>query len=221
MDTGGERNLIMGKTFDSFKREIGKNTGKAVSNFFFGDSHATPYRRVDAERRARVQEEKAEEHRKQEEKAYMNLLNSAVLENVDIVLQTKIPNDESGLNEVLSMWSAQLETTKWRYSSEEGRIHNQFSDALYAKFSQALLMLQHIAPSSPMIGFYLEKQKSAKRKRTLSMIFSIWGFYAFAAIIALMTFLLYKLDAIDEDACGWIICIVFIISGYTLLIRLK
>ena len=30
----------------SFEREIGKNTGKWVSNVIFGDGHATPYRRV-------------------------------------------------------------------------------------------------------------------------------------------------------------------------------
>lgn len=216
-----EESLIMGKTFDSFKREIGKNTGKAVSNFFFGDSHSTPYRRVDAERRTALAEQIAEGKRDQEERVYLNLLNSAVLENVDIVLQTKIPSDENGLNEVLSMWSAQLQTTKWRYSSKEGRIHNQFSDALYAKYSQALLMLQHIAPSSPMIEYYLKNQRSAKRKRTLSMIFSIWGLYAASAIIALITFLLYKFDVIDEDTCGWTIITLFIIVLYTFLFRIN
>ena len=36
----------MGKMWNSFQREMGKNTGKAVSSWIFGDSHATPYRRV-------------------------------------------------------------------------------------------------------------------------------------------------------------------------------
>ncbi|MEA5099786.1 MAG: hypothetical protein VB011_04605 [Bacteroidales bacterium] len=36
----------MGSFWNSFEREVGKNTGKAVSNFIFGDSHSTPYRRV-------------------------------------------------------------------------------------------------------------------------------------------------------------------------------
>jgi len=30
----------------SFERELGKNTGKWVSNVIFGDGHSTPYRRV-------------------------------------------------------------------------------------------------------------------------------------------------------------------------------
>lgn len=211
----------MGVIFNSFKREVGKNTGKAVSNFFFGDSHATPYRRVDAERRTALAEEKAEEQRKQEEKAYLNILNSAVLENVDVVLQTRIPNDENGLNEVLSMWSAQLHTTKWRYSSKEGRIHNQFSDALYEKYSQALLMLQHIAPSSPMIGYYLKKQKSAKRRRTFAMIFSIWGFLVTVLLVALIVFLLYNADFVDEDFFACTMLIVMIVFLYTFIFSLK
>lgn len=36
----------MGAASNAFSREIGKNAGKAVSNFLFGDSHSTPYRRV-------------------------------------------------------------------------------------------------------------------------------------------------------------------------------
>ena len=31
---------------NSFKRELGKNTAKVVSNFVFGDNWSTPYRRV-------------------------------------------------------------------------------------------------------------------------------------------------------------------------------
>lgn len=37
----------------AFRREVGKNTGKFISNVIFGDKHSTPYRRVDAARRER------------------------------------------------------------------------------------------------------------------------------------------------------------------------
>lgn len=36
----------MGIIENSFKRELGKNAGKMVSNMIFGDKHSTPYRRV-------------------------------------------------------------------------------------------------------------------------------------------------------------------------------
>ena len=34
----------MGKGTDSFKKEIGKNTGKYISTKLFGDKHATPHK---------------------------------------------------------------------------------------------------------------------------------------------------------------------------------
>ena len=124
----------MGKTFDSFKREIGKNTGKAVSNFFFGDSHATPYRRVNSKRQASVQEaalERQEEHD-------LNLLDGAVLGNVDIVLQTPIPQDEQTLLQLMSIWGAQLASSKWDFEDEKGKIRAQYPDAILEKFKQCI-----------------------------------------------------------------------------------
>ena len=47
----------MGIIEDSFKKELGKNTGKFVSNLVFGDKHSTPYRRV---RSSEAQEARAE-----------------------------------------------------------------------------------------------------------------------------------------------------------------
>lgn len=38
----------MGSFWNSLEREVGKNTGKAISNLVFGDAHSTPYRRVGA-----------------------------------------------------------------------------------------------------------------------------------------------------------------------------
>lgn len=43
----------MGIGTNAFKREIGKNTGKWISNVVFGDSHSTPYRRVGSNRENR------------------------------------------------------------------------------------------------------------------------------------------------------------------------
>lgn len=185
MDTGGERNLIMGKTFDSFKREIGKNTGKAISNFFFGDSHATPYRRVDTERRARVQEAAL----KQQEECNLNLLDGAVLGNVDIVLQTPIPQDEQALLQLMSIWGAQLATSKWDFDDEKGKIRAQYPDALLEKFKQCMIVLKIIAPTSPMAEYYEKILKKANRRRFIAKFkvpLILAGMMLFLAIIFLL-----------------------------------
>lgn len=189
----------MGKIGNAFQREIGKNTGKAVSNFIFGDSHSTPYRRVDRERRTAIAERNAEEKIKRERKADLNNLNAAVLRNTDIVLQTSIPRDEKALVDLLSMWSAQLATTKWKYSSKEGRIHNQYSNALYGKYSQALIMLQSMFPTNLMLGFFQSSQNKAKQRRVISMIFSIWGLYGALILTILIYVFLNAVDAIRNS----------------------
>lgn len=171
----------MGRVSNSFKREIGKNAGKAVSNFIFGDSHSTPYRRVDAERRTEIADKKADAEISRNHQADLNVLDTAVLRNVDIVLQTKIPKDEEALTNLLSLWSAQLETISWSFKHEdyEGRIHNKYSNALLSKYKQAVLMMKTIAPNSPMTEFYDNSLEKAKRRKRLSRII---GFFTYPVV---------------------------------------
>lgn len=191
----------MGKLGDSFKREVGKNTGKFVSNLVFGDKHSTPYRRVDggggsssvraeaAQARAeaaRIQaaalEEKTRAEIEKQEKDDLNILDGAVLKNVDIVLQTPIPQDEAGLVNLMSIWSAQLSGSKWDYMSAEGKIRNQFPDALMEKYKQCTLVLKSIAPTHAMIQYYdnvlteaSNRREKAQKKVLMKRIWKIVG----------------------------------------------
>ncbi len=190
----------MGKIGDSFKREVGKNTGKFVSNLVFGDKHSTPYRRVDgggsssvraeaAQSRAeaaRIQaaalEEKTRAEIEKQEKDDLNILDGAVLKNVDIVLQTPIPQDEAGLVNLMSIWSAQLSGSKWDYMSAEGKIRNQFPDALMEKYKQCTLVLKSIAPTHAMIQYYdnvlteaSNRREKAQKKVLMKRIWKIVG----------------------------------------------
>ena len=190
----------MGKIGNAFQREIGKNTGKFVSNLVFGDKHSTPYRRVDgggsssvraeaAQARAeaaRIQaaalEEKTRAEIEKQEKDDLNILDGAVLKNVDIVLQTPIPQDEAGLVNLMSIWSAQLSGSKWDYMSAEGKIRNQFPDALMEKYKQCTLVLKSIAPTHAMIQYYdnvlteaSNRREKAQKKVLMKRIWKIVG----------------------------------------------
>lgn len=198
----------MGKFGDSFKREVGKNTGKFVSNLVFGDKHSTPYRRVDgggsssvraeaAQARAeaaRIQaaaiEERTRAEIEKQEKDDLNLLDGAVLKNVDIVLQTPIPQNEAGLINLMSIWSAQLSGSKWDYMSAEGKIRNQFPDALMEKYKQCTMILKSIAPAHAMIQYYdnvlteaTNRREKAKRKILMRRIWKIVGIFVLIVII--------------------------------------
>ena len=207
----------MGKIGDSFKREVGKNTGKFVSNLVFGDKHSTPYRRVDggssgvraeaAQTRAeaaRIQaaalEEKTRAEIEKQEKDDLNILDGAVLKNVDIVLQTPIPQDEGGLLNLMSIWAAQLSGSKWDYLSKEGVIRNQFPDALMEKYKQCTMVLKSIAPTHAMIQYYdnvlmeaTSRRESAKRKKLWRKIWKIAGI-----TLGVLVFIFILLILIDE-----------------------
>ena len=66
----------MGTLGNAFKRELGKNTGKFVSNVIFGDGHSTPYRRVDKAREAnanaRQQMAEAKKHKHKRRGSVLN-----------------------------------------------------------------------------------------------------------------------------------------------------
>ncbi|MBO4587596.1 MAG: hypothetical protein J5711_01670 [Bacteroidales bacterium] len=202
----------MGRIGDSFKREIGKNTGKFVSNLVFGDKHSTPYRRVgdsEAQRaraeayqtRADADVERVRAQIEKQEKDDLNILDSAVLKNVDIVLQTPIPQDEGGLLNLMSIWAAQLSGSKWDYLSEEGIIRNQFPDALMEKYKQCTMVLKSIAPTHAMIQYYdnvlteaTNRRENAKQKKLWKKIWKIAGitlgvlFFIFLFLVATKPF---------------------------------
>ena len=170
----------MGKVTDSFKREIGKNTGKVISNMLFGDSHSTPYRRVYSRERLELQradtESKAEARKernkilKEKTKAdsaksrrgELNNLDAAVLSAIEKLNAQPIPDSAPELIEFMSKLAVQLQATPFNQIKGDGAIHNKFLYALVEKYTQGLFMLQTIAPSSPHIAYY-EKALNQKK----------------------------------------------------------
>jgi len=85
----------MGIIGNAFKREIGKNTGKTVSNIILGDKWSTPYRRADAARETRAEAqrirqeadaERISEKVREDHARYLNSVDKAVIQNIDQVL---------------------------------------------------------------------------------------------------------------------------------------
>lgn len=157
----------------AFGRELGKNTAKVVSNAMFGDSWSTPYRRVGRTRsevnitiqnnmhearmaRIRNAENNATENR-------MLAIDSAVLQNVDKVSAIKIPNNEKQITEVLESLTPNMKNLEWR-NGREGRIRNQYSNALLYKYESLLRALRTIAPKSKALKTYGPVARTANMK---------------------------------------------------------
>lgn len=203
---------IMGKTTDAFKREIGKNAGKAVSTWIFGDAHATPYRRVDktreinAEARAAVARAKADEieanndrmHREQ-----MFLLDAAVLKNIDTIAQIRVPDNKADLLALLSELSTQVVANPWHSGDgDESKIRNKFCDALFGKYQLCVQRLQVMDNSEPQLFYFESVLRKAKKDRFMKRYGWIFGGIGFFWFLALLVMIAMELEPIAVIVIG-------------------
>ncbi len=207
--------IFMGTFGKSFEREIGKNTGKWVSNVVFGDGHSTPYRRVggsqeprktkaemlheqrleqiEAEERLKRQQIKADDKRK--EKEQLLSIDHAVLQNIDAVAGIKIPNNKENLINLLSELATQVKANKWHKNDSEGKIRNKFCDALFEKYKQCVYLLESIDSTTPQLGYHksiikkIKRQRFFKKHKWLIIILSIPCLYLLMMTILFLNYI--------------------------------
>lgn len=182
----------MGTFGNSLKRELGKNTGKFISNVVFGDMHSTPYRRVDARRKAasaariaeaearrkveevkkeakleaaRMRLEEARERAEFDRKNQLYAIDGAVIKNIDLLNSQRIPTDKADLLQMLSELSVLLKANKWQTNSDEAEIRNKYTDALLEKYTQCVRELEFIDANEPHLKYYKGAASKAKRNR--------------------------------------------------------
>jgi len=178
----------MGGFGNAFKRELGKNAAKTISNLILGDSWSTPYRRVGkgsgsrtirhevdygtVQMREMLHEEKMERVNATKQKvqiAHKNQLydlDNAVLKNVDKLTAIEIPKNEDGIIAILRQLEINLEICKWENeNNEEGHIRNQYSNALFITYQNALFALMKINKNNPNIAHYAEVYSNAENRK--------------------------------------------------------
>ena len=182
----------MGVFGNSLKRELGKNTGKFISNVVFGDKHSTPYRRVDSQRQAvinariaevearrrveeikkeakleevRMRREEARERAEIERKNQLYAIDKAVLKNIDILNSQGIPTEKPQLLQMLSELSVQLKANKWETIGDEAAIRNKYTDALLEKYIQCVRELEIMDDNEPRLKYFKGIATKARRSR--------------------------------------------------------
>lgn len=174
--------IPMGAFENSFKRELGKNTGKFISNVVFGDKHSTPYRQVGsarqtareerlrlaearAETEARVREQKACDRAQIERKNQLYAIDSAVFRNIDVLNSQSIPTEKPELLRMLSELSVQLKANKWESCGDEAAIRNKYTDALLEKYILCVNELKILDKNEPRLKHFNNLEKKEKRNR--------------------------------------------------------
>lgn len=183
----------------SFGRELGKNTGRFVSNKVFGDKHASkskiihdgkidrPMSRSEViNERERIKSE-TELAKLQHEK---NLLKQQEEQNRQEIIESKIeeiveytfPDSVKELAEYINRIEINLKANTW--GSDE--LNNKYADALFEKYSQGIDHLELINANKNYIDKLKAKLKKFKKKRfwTLnSSNFWMLGLFIFMIII--------------------------------------
>lgn len=168
----------MGRTSESFKGQIGRDAGKVVSNFLFGDKHATPYRRVEADKKAEIEDRKMKLQEENVRNQDIYALDAAVINAVDQVISAQIPDNEKDILSLLNELEIQLEVNKWQNVLGEQRafskIRNKYPDAVLKKYEQCLAELKYIGTNEDRLKDLNKKISKFRFKRTFSKFLPFW-----------------------------------------------
>ena len=212
---------FMGAFGNSLKRELGKNTGKFISNVVFGDMHSTPYRRVDARRKAaseariaesearrrvevvkksakleeaRMRLEEAHERAVLERKNQLYAIDGAVIKNIDTLNGQPIPTNKADLLQMLSELSVLLKANKWQTNSDEAEIRNKYTDALLEKYTHCVRELELMDTNEPHLKYYKGVASKAKRSRFIKK----YQFWLLLMVIFLVLAMAWVINNIQD-----------------------
>ena len=187
--------------FQSAKNQVGRDFGKVVSNFVFGDKHASVYRRAQSKSQAKLAETRAKEseqviEQRHQEEIYR--LDRAVIGNVDKVLATQIPANPNEICNLMDLMHSQVEINGWKPiplsdDADKNRIYNKYTEACYNKFCQCIQRLQLNGASPEVIAHYNKIKKKLRLKRVwginrivLSFVSFLVALFAFFGIMAII-----------------------------------
>ncbi len=177
----------MGKVSDSFKRQVGRDAGKVVSNFLFGDKHATPIRHVRAKEKFEAEiahqkemQSQANEHQrklyemelKRKRQEYLLGLKKTVEQDVLEINSIEIGTTKDDIINTLRELSSRIKINKWQNiiigkNVDEKAITNHIPSAYLDKYEEALHTLKSKYPESKDFELYEKKFKHFRLKKIL------------------------------------------------------
>lgn len=177
----------MGKVTDSFKRQVGRDAGKVVSNFLFGDKHATPIRHVRAKEKfdAEIAHQKeiqsqASAHQrqlfkmelKQKRQNYLYNLKKTVENDVLEINAIETGTTKDELISTLRELSTRIEINKWQNiiignNVKEKSITNHIPSAYLNKYIEVLNNLKSKYPENKDFEFFEKRLKWFRIKKIL------------------------------------------------------
>lgn len=186
--------------FSSLKGQLGRDTGRLISNKIYGNRHATKYQRVDDSKtiakNLKLEQEYGLELLEKEKNIEIDFLKQKeeikniqdkkafVDQNLKKIIGMKVPNSKDGIIDNLHSLSVEITSNKWKDSEDEiNKISNVYTDALFKKYEQHLVTLKSKFPSAVEIQ-YFEKQSKTFQKQAFFQKYKLIFVGIILAIIA-------------------------------------
>ena len=186
--------------FSSLKGQLGRDTGRLISNKIYGNRHATKYQRVDDSKtiakNLKLEQEYELELLEKEKNIEIDFLKQKeeikniqdkkvfVDQNLKEIIGMKVPDSKDRIIENLHSLSIEISSNKWKDSEDEiNKITNVYTDALFKKYEQHLVALKSKFPSTVEIQ-YFEKQSKAFQKQAFFQKYKLIFIGIILAIIA-------------------------------------
>lgn len=182
----------MGKFEDSFKRQVGRDTGKFVSNVIFGDKHATPVRVSVRQEKLKLEKERFENERElerqrlrdrqQAEKKQLEIqqehlqkeriyqIRMEMMEKIEALAGFELPSAVEELTKVLKGWDIQLHAYSFSSDEEGKKFITQYMNALKCKYQQGIQKLAALGLTEKELEPYRKTVGNYQRRRLWSKI---------------------------------------------------
>lgn len=160
--------------FKSLKSQVGRDTGRVISNAVWGDKHASVYRRAGGkinEKRIEAQmEAQREAHEQMVKQQQLEKIQDVTESNVASIIAMKLPKQKDELIEMLQELFVKLTVNPWgSVVKDECKITNKYADAIVTKADQIVFTFKTKFPNEFEILYYEQQLNELKKQRKKKM----------------------------------------------------
>lgn len=184
--------------WSSLKGQIGRDTGKVVSNLVWKDKHASVYRRAESRKQEMLDLKKKQLETEQEnqEQEKLEYLSDKVEDKIQQINNLNISENKNEIVNILNQLSILLRTNPFEdeTNDDKQKINNMYSDAILIKYEQVFITYISLYPNDSRVDYYADILKSIKRFRTFKKhrIIFIYLIIIIAIIIPILISELFK-----------------------------
>lgn len=158
----------MGKFSNGFWGRLGRNTADLGSNVLFGDKWSRPVKHIRGG--GNVRNESYDDTRSKIERAnYLNSVDSAVNDNIDIVVNEEYSDSQKQVVRQIQDLLVHVKVNSFMAFNAEDKIRAKYSIAVLSKIQQGIQILENEDPTNLQLDNLTWQYLNAKWRRFLSI----------------------------------------------------